>query len=332
MGGLALDRSLRLVVFGDGPWAAKSLRRLQQGRHRVVAVVLRECPSDPTLGEATRALRLPVLQPRDVNDPAFVECLRALTPDLGLSIAYNQILRRDVRGSAPLGCVNVHAGKLPSYRGRNVINWAIINGEREIGLTVHFMDDGIDTGDILLQHTLPIGWTDSYGDVLGRVVEAIPQFVEEGVELVACGNYTTERQAEAVGTYFGGRGEGDEWLDWADSSVNLHNKVRGISRPGPGARTLLDRQRIVIWRAYYDPAWPKYMATPGQVVGRQPGDGVFVKTGDSTLLVQEVEIAGQVGPPSWRLGTRLGVSLATALQAWLDGGVGEPTARSVDHA
>jgi len=306
MGGPALDRALRLVLFGDGSWAAASLRQLQQGRHHVVAVVLRERPSDTTLGDAARALRVPLLQPRDVNDAAFLDCLRAFTPDLGLSVAYNQILRRDVRDSVPLGCLNVHAGKLPFYRGRNVINWAIINGEREIGVTAHFMDDGIDTGDILVQHTLPIGWTDTYGDVLSRVVDAIPGLVEESVELVARGDYTTQRQADVVGTYFGGREEGDEWLDWSDTSANLHNKVRGISRPGPGARTLLDDRPVIIWRADYDPAWPKYIATPGQVVGR-PAGGRLVKTGDSMLLVREVEVGGRVGPPLWQIGTRLGV-------------------------
>jgi len=94
-----------------------------------------------------------------------------------------------------LGCLNFHAGKLPFYRGRNVINWAIINGEREIGITAHFMDEGIDTGDILLQRTEPIGWTDTYGDVLARVVAAIPPLVEESVELVASADYQVQHQA-----------------------------------------------------------------------------------------------------------------------------------------
>ena len=103
------------------------------------------------------------------------------SPDLNLSVSYDQIIRRPLLEAAPLGFVNFHAGKLPIYRGRNVVNWALINGETEIGLTAHFMDEGIDTGDILLQRTLPIAWTDTYGDVLSRVVDAFPDLVRDAV-------------------------------------------------------------------------------------------------------------------------------------------------------
>jgi methionyl-tRNA formyltransferase len=317
-------RPTRLVLFGDGAWAADSLLRLAGRRRHVVGVVVRARPSDVTLRTAARALGIPVLQPSDVNDPTFADALRALAPDLGLSIAYDQILHRPILDSLPLGCLNYHAGNLPRYRGRNVINWAIINGEREIGVTAHFMDDGVDTGDILLQRTLPIGWTDTYGDVLDRVIQAIPGLVEESVDLVVRGGYSVTRQVDLPGTYFGAREPGDEWLDWSDTSVNLHNKIRAISRPAPGARTLVNGQTVLIWRAYCDPAWPAYIATPGQVVGRRPDAGVIVKTGDATLLVQEIECEGRTGAPQWKVGTRLGASLP-APQPWLE-------ERSAEHA
>jgi methionyl-tRNA formyltransferase len=272
----------------------------------VAGVVLRARPSDDGLQRAAEAARVPVLQPRHVNHAGFLECLRALAPSLNLSIAYDQIFRREALASAPAGCLNFHAGRLPLYRGRNVINWALINGELEIGLTAHFVDEGIDTGDILVQRTLPVAWEDTYGDVLARVVDAMPDVVVESVDLVARGGYSVEPQAHLPGTYFAGREWGDEWLDWSDTSVNLHNKVRAISRPGPGARTTIDGKPVIVWRAYCDPAWPKYIATPGQVVGRLPEDGVLVKTGDCTLRVHEVEVGGIVGPPAWRIGTRLG--------------------------
>ena len=171
-------------------------------------------------------------------------------------------------------------------------------------MTAHYVDQGIDTGDIVLQRRLPIGWTDTYGDVLpGRSR--------------ACRIWSRTRSGRGrgrrrpvpqpeVGTYFAGRGEGDEWLDWGETAVNLHNKVRAITRPGPGARTSLDGEMVVVWRAFCDPAWPKYRATPGQVVGRRQ-DGVLVKTGDSVLLVQEVQLPSKAPTrPSWPIGTRLG--------------------------
>jgi methionyl-tRNA formyltransferase len=307
----------RVMLFGDGRWAADTLLRLAADGHQLAAVVARARPSDGTLGAAAARLGVPVLRPASVNSEQSVAALAALEPDLVLSVAYDQILRAPVLSLAPLGCLNVHAGKLPRYRGRNVVNWAIINGETEIGLTVHHMDEGIDTGDIVLQRTLPIGWTDDYATVLARVVDAVPALAAEAVAGVVAGSAERRPQDAAQGTYFGGRGPGDEWLDWRGGSRELHNKVRAITRPGPGARTMLNDRAVVVWRAHWEPTWPTYVATPGQVVGRHP-DGLLVKTGDSTLLLLEVQ-QGDEPParPAWPIGTRLGIDVAAAVATLL---------------
>lgn len=307
---------MRIVLFGDGRWAADTLKHLAADGHHVAAVVVRARASDTLLENAATAMRIPVQRPANVNAPAFVTSLVALAPDLGVSVSYDQILRRAVLDVPRRGVINLHAGKLPRYRGRNVINWAIINGEQEIGLTAHMVDEGIDTGPILKQLTLPIGWTDGYGDVLARVVAALPGLAADTVREIAAGTATPVPQRAEDGTYFAGRGDGDEWLDWSLSSRHLYNKIRAITRPGPGARTLLDGREIVVWHARYDPSWPCYIATPGQVVGRVVGDegGALVKTGDSTLLVQEVQISGAPSTlPPWRIGTRLANDLGAAL-------------------
>jgi methionyl-tRNA formyltransferase len=307
---------VKILFFGDGAWAADSLRRLVANPWTVLAVVLRRHPSSESLEIAARDLGLPVLQPGNVNSPEFLEIVRSFAPDLNVSVSYDQIVRRPLLESAPLGFVNFHAGKLPRYRGKNVVNWALINGETEIGITGHYMDEGIDTGDILLQRTLPIGWTDTYGDVLDRVVAAFPDLVERALGMIADGTATRRPQAHLPGTYFAARRDGDEWLDWSDTSRHLHNKVRAITRPGPGALTLHEGEPVVIWRAHWDPAWPSYLATPGEVVGRRD-DGVMVKTGDSTLLVLEAGVPGGPGSvPGWPPGTRLGLG-ADAVPALL---------------
>jgi methionyl-tRNA formyltransferase len=306
---------MRLVLFGDGAWAANSLRRLNEAGYTLLAIVQRARPSSQVLEETARELGLPLLQPARAGDPQFIAALASLDPDLYLSISYNQILRPALLATARLGAVNFHAGKLPYYRGRNVINWAIINGETELGITSHFVDEGIDTGDIILQRTLQIAWTDTYGAVLDRVVAMLPDLAVDTVALLESGKATRRPQSYLAGTYCPGREDGDEWLDWSDTSFNLHNKVRGITRPGPGAHTLLGDDEVIVWRAFYDRAWPRYLATPGLVVGRLP-EGNLVKTGDSTLLVQEVQREG--GPceaPNWPVGTRLGVNLWARVRA-----------------
>jgi methionyl-tRNA formyltransferase len=300
---------MKVLFFGDGAWAANSLRRIAP-RWPVAAVVERLRPSSAAFAETAREMGLSLLQPRNVNSGEFLEIVRSFAPDLNVSVSYDQIVRGPLLETAPLGFVNFHAGRLPFYRGRNVVNWAIINGETEIGITGHYMDEGIDTGDIVLQRTLPIGWTDTYGDVLDRVVEAFPDLVEATLDSIAKGTASRRPQAHLPGTYFGARKDGDEWLTWADSSVNLHNKIRAITRPGPGARTCLGNETVLVWRAFFDTAWPKYIATPGCVVSRVPGKGVFVKTGDSTLLLEEIERpGGRSEVPAWPIGTRLTVSL-----------------------
>ncbi|NER87931.1 methionyl-tRNA formyltransferase [Moorena sp. SIO3A2] len=307
---------MRLLFFGDGSWATQSLRRLAQEDWELLGVVTRLKPSDPALLESAQALGLPIFQPKKVNGPEFVAKVATLRPDLNLSVSYDQILRRPILESAPQGFINFHAGKLPFYRGRNVLNWALINGEKEIGLTAHYVNEGIDTGDIILQRTLPIYWTDGYGDLLERVVAAFPDLVANTVSLIANGEVERQPQSHLLGTYFSKRQNGDEWLDWSDSSHNLYNKIRGITHPGPGARTVLDGQMVIVWRAFYDPAWPTYIATPGQVVGSRPHEGIVVKTGDSTLLIQEVQLKPREPCiPNWPIGKRLGINLIAYLQS-----------------
>jgi methionyl-tRNA formyltransferase len=306
---------MRIVLLGDGEWAADSLLRLRDEGHAVAGAVLRTRPTGHHLTDAARSLGVRVLQPRDVSSRDFLGEIAALQPDLLLSVAYDRILKRPLLALPSGGSVNFHAGKLPAYRGRNVVNWAIINGEQEIGLTAHQIDEGIDTGAVLLQRTLPIRWSDTYADVLRAVVRAMPDLVATTVRGVAEGSLTPIAQP-AAGTYYGGRIPGDEWLDWRESSRDLYNKIRGITRPGPGARTILEARPVTIWRAEYDPAWPQYRATPGQVVGRTAAGSAVIKSGDSTLVVHEIQTEGRpAGPPAWPLGTRLGLDLTAALEA-----------------
>ncbi len=306
-----IDRATaRLLFFGDGRWATLSLRRLVDEGYEVLGVVLRVSPTDPDLADMARSLGIPVHQPQKINSPSFVDMVRAAAPDLNLTVSYDQILRRSLLGIARLGFINFHAGDLPYYRGRNAVNWAIINGEESIGLTAHFVDEGIDTGDIVLQRSLPIGWADTYADVLERIEQAMPDLVSETVHSIISGRAERCGQAHLQGTYYAARKEGDEWLDWASNSRDLYNKIRAITHPGPGARTVIDGQPVVVWSAVYDPGWPIYTATPGEIVGRRSGGGVYVKTGDSTLLVEKVQmVEGGEVVPNWTIGTRLGLNV-----------------------
>jgi methionyl-tRNA formyltransferase len=189
-----------------------------------------------------------------------------------------------------------------------VINWAIINNESELGLTVHYLDEGIDTGDIILQQTIPIQWEDTYGSMLAKAQDRFLSLLSEAVRLIEHGEAPRIPQQKDAGTYCPARVEGDEWIDWSDTSLNIYNLIRAIAQPGPGARTLVGERTLVMWTARYDLRWPVYRATPGVVVEMLPGLGVRVKTGDSTLICEWTQLDGEEpATPTFRVGTRFAV-------------------------
>ncbi len=306
---------MRALLFGDGEWAGRALDLLVDGGHDVPAVVVRCRPSSDALAAAAARHGLPVHAPENVNDPAFIEWIVAQDVRLNISVSYDQILRAAALASVPEGFINAHAGALPRYRGRSVINWALINGEDELGLTVHHVDEGIDTGDVILQRMVPIGWEDTYGTVLSRTELLLPELVLEAVDLLARGQAPRVPQDHHRATYFPARGPGDEWIDWRDSSEDVYNKIRGLGRPGPGARTIHRGRELVLWEARYDRSWPRYRATPGAVVGVVPGEGIRVKTGDSTILLTRTSaLEGAEEVPRLRIGTRLGIDARAQAQ------------------
>lgn len=309
--------AMRIAFFGDGLWAARCLERVLQEGHEVVAVVTRRQPADDSLAAVARRKSLPLRCPERANAEEFVAWVRSLALDLGVSMSYDQIFRRPLRDAARLGFINCHAGKLPLYRGRNVINWALINDEREIGLTVHYIDDGIDTGDIILQETLPLALDDTYASVLARTQEAFPGLLAKALAVLGRGAAPRRPQAHIEGTYFPARRPGDEWIDWSDTSLGIYNKIRAITHPGPGARTLLGDRVLIVWRARYNAEALRYAATPGEVVGVLPDRGVKVKTGDTTLLLERVQFEGREETeqvPQFRIGARFGVNLVQAVR------------------
>lgn len=304
---------MRILYFGDASWGAEALELLLAQEVDICGVVQRVHPTDDLLAKTADKHGLALYQPPSCNAADFLNTIAELGPDLNLSVSYDQILRTPILESAPMGFVNFHAGKLPYYRGRSVLNWALINGENEVGLTAHFVDEGIDTGDIILQRTLPVAWEDDYAAVLQQMVAAFPGLVADTVTLLRSGDFQRQPQAHLPGSYFPRRGPGDEWIDWTADSRTAYNLIRGIAPPGPGARTLLDEQELIINRSQYDPNWPCYIATPGQVVGVEP-QGVRIKTADSTLLVTDWTWADPNRKRPLRIGDRLQSQVSPTLR------------------
>lgn len=304
---------MRIGYFGDGPWSHNALDRIAARDDLEVAfIVARYQAPDPVLRDMAATLGVPFYTPTKVNAPEFLDTIRAARTDLLVSMSFDQILRADICACAPLGFINCHAGALPFYRGRNILNWVIINGEDRFGVTVHHVDQGIDTGDIIVQNFAAIGPDDTYGDILEAAYPLCGETLLEAITLLGAGTAPRRRQSDIHprGTYFGRRGPGDEAIDWTLGSQRIHDFVRAISLPGPGARCLIDGRPVAILRTRRIPDAPAYIATCGEVVGRH-AEGVVVKTGDTTLDVLSIAVVREDGTleapevPRLRIGTRL---------------------------
>jgi len=307
---------MTIGFFGDGRWAHRSLDYITNSSALEVAfVVARHTQPDPTLEAYAERLGVPFYTDPNVNRPEFIDTIRDYEAAIHVSMSFDQILKAEIIHLAPEGFINCHAGALPFYRGRNVLNWALINGERRFGVTVHYIDEGIDTGDIITQRFAEITPEDDYGSLLDKAVELCAETLFEALIRMEAGEVspTPQERIHPVGFYCNGRREGDEWIDWTWSSERIHNFVRAITTPGPGARTLLEDRSLAILMSERIPQAPQYVDRPGTVVGRDD-DGVVVKTGDTTLRVTRVADIAEGGlqnerTPEYRIGTTFGVNL-----------------------
>jgi len=312
---------MKIGFFGDGPWAERALLPLaQDSRYTIVFVAVRASRPDPKLIEIAQSRGIPLLCPVSVNSDERLAEIGKFGADLHVSMSYDQIFREKILSLPPRGTLNCHAGALPFYRGRNPLTWAIINGESEFGVTVHWVDLGIDTGDIVRQVRTPIKPSDTYATLLDSAEELCASTLVQAISDVHAG--TDRRIAQAtidpVGMYCCRRREGDEEVDWTSDTSSIERFVRALVPPGPGARTTWkDTPYAILAAEKVDGAKP-YAGAAGEVIGRD-GGGILVKSGDTFLrLTQWAQVLpdGSLGAatvPNAMRGQRLGRDLKARL-------------------
>ena len=235
---------MRIVFAGSGTFGVPTLRALVEGGQEVVAIVTQ--PDRPSgRGQTVRVgpikwfareRNLPILQPENVNSAVSLRHIRALHPDLLLVIAYGQKIGPDLLAMPKYGAVNLHASLLPRYRGAAPINWAIINGETETGLTVIAMTSEIDAGDILGQRAAPIEPNETAGELGDRLSKLGARLVTEVVRELPLDEVERRRQNENQVTEAPRLTKSDGQIDWAKPALQVHNRIRGTT-PWPGAFT-----------------------------------------------------------------------------------------------
>ena len=294
---------LKIGYFADGPWSHAAFELLiNDSSIEICFIVPRVDSNDTVLKDYSVKYNIDYLKPVKINSQEFYDKAKNYECDLFVSMSFNQIFRSRIINLPRLKTINCHAGKLPFYRGRNILNWALINDEREFGITVHYIDEGIDTGDIILQRTFPITDEDDYGTLLQVSYQECALILYDGIKLIQKGGVKPifQDSIHKIGSYFGQRKEGDEVIDWNSTSRELFNFLRAICKPGPMGHTTLNGELLKINRAQMIDGAPTYKSINGQILGKTD-NGYLVKTGDSMLGISEIEFDGKL-----KVGDRLG--------------------------
>jgi methionyl-tRNA formyltransferase len=298
-----MKEKLRLGYFADGRWAHEAFKLLiEDASIDINFICVRYDTNDYTLKSFCKKYNISFLRHKNINDMRFQALLKKYNCDLFVSMSFNQIFKKSTFEIPKLKTINCHAGKLPFYRGRNILNWALINDEKEYGITVHYIDEGIDTGDIILQKTYKITDNDDYSTLLERSYIYCADILYQAIKKIQNGRIHIIKQSELhpVGFYCGQRIEGDEIIDWNNSSRTIFNFIRAICKPGPMAQTTNHGKKIFINKARINKNSPVYKCIPGMIVGKTKNT-LIIKTKDSIIELLEFFYEGK----SIKIGDRL---------------------------
>jgi methionyl-tRNA formyltransferase len=285
---------MRIVFIGTGEIGVPTLRALLNSGHEVVAIVTQpdrpvgreQRIEPPPIKKEIAKNRIPILQPVRIKNQQAIEDIRGLRPDVIVVVAYGQILPRDLLEIPRLACLNLHASLLPRWRGAAPAQAAIAAGDSEAGITAMYMDEGLDTGDILLQRNIEVLPNDTGGSLHDRLAQIAPDALLESLRLLAAGSAPRIPQDNARATYAPKLKREHGLIDWSDSAEAIERKIRAYN-PWPGAFMKVDNQNLKIFSASIVDVTDQ----PGKILRR--GKDLIVATGKCALSLAEVQLEGK---------------------------------------
>jgi UDP-4-amino-4-deoxy-L-arabinose formyltransferase/UDP-glucuronic acid dehydrogenase (UDP-4-keto-hexauronic acid decarboxylating) len=307
----------RWVVFAYHTIGARALEALLACAEPVVAVVTH--PDDPgegdwfeSVSEVARAHRLPLVMPPSPNLPAIVETLRALAPDVILSVWYRWLLGPDLLALPRVAALNLHGSLLPAYRGRAPVNWVLVNGERRTGVTLHHMVAEADAGDIVAQRAIDIEPDDTAVTLYTRMVKVGVDLMLEAYPAILAGTAPRIPQDGTRATAFPRRRPEDGRVEWTWPAARVADMIRAVTHPYPGAFVGDGAHRLFLWAGAVRLGVASG-AAPGTLLEAQRSRGITVATGEGALLLTRVQSAGSAEEPAdawaYRRGLKPGMRL-----------------------
>lgn len=288
-------RRLRAVFLGTPEFAIPSLRALATLADVAAVVTQPDKPKgrgrqveSPPVARAAKELGLPVLQPPRLRAPEVIEQLRALRPDVIVTVAYGKIIPKELLELPPLGPVNLHPSLLPKYRGASPVEAAILAGETETGVTIMYQSMELDAGDIILQRRVPIDPEDTARTLEEKLARAGAEALVDALRLIAEGRAPRIPQDASQSTYAGKLEKAHGRIDWSRPASDLVRLIRAMD-PWPSAFTHHRGRLLKIWHAA---AQPDPQGPPGAVLAVRPGEGIVVATGAGALRLLEVQPEG----------------------------------------
>lgn len=288
----------RLIFLGTPQFAAPSLQALLDVGEEVAAVLSQpdrprgrgQRVSPSPVKQLAQSRGLKVLQPVRLQDPAFLQSLAAMEPDLMIVVAYGRILPREMLALPSVGCLNVHASLLPRHRGAAPINWALIRGDQETGVTIQWLRFEVDTGPIFLQERLPIGPEDNVGTLSAKLAERGAALLVQALERLRRGEAIKLPQPAAGVTMAPPITPEMRRLHWQQSAREVAGWIRGLD-PTPGAFTLWQGQRLKLFGARIKKSGGR-QAAPGTVLELDAPGGLEIACGEGSITVAELQLAG----------------------------------------
>lgn len=286
---------LRILFMGTPQFACPTLQMLVDRGENVIAVVTQpDRPKGrgqqlqfPPVKELALSHDIPVMQPVKVRAPEAVEAIREFDPDLIIVVAFGQILPKALLDIPRYGCINIHASLLPRYRGAAPLNWCIINGERETGITTMLMDVGLDTGDMLLKKTTAITPEDDATSLHDRLSALGAETMAETLDLLLAGELRPEKQDDSLSSYAPMLKKELGEINWNSPTEKIINLVRGVT-PWPGAYTKIDGKVVKIHKVHAGSG----RGTPGEVL-KTGKAGIEAATKDGSIIIEELQLEGK---------------------------------------